>query len=137
MKHPVQPAKREDPRQFMAHTLTGQRLTEMFDLLMAHFGPQNWWPADTALEVMVGAILTQNTNWTNVKKAISNLKDKGLISLDSLVSVSIEDLAREIRPAGYYNIKAKRLKNLINFIAYRYDRDLSQLLQEETEAPAG
>ena len=62
---------------------------EMFDLLLAHFGPQNWWPAKTELEVMIGAILTQNTNWTNVEKAISNLKNKDLISLDRLVSLSI------------------------------------------------
>ncbi|MBW1780842.1 MAG: endonuclease III domain-containing protein [Deltaproteobacteria bacterium] len=106
----------------------------MFHLLLAHFGPQNWWPAETALEVMIGAILTQNTNWTNVEKAISNLRDKGLVSLERLVSVSTEDLAREIRPAGYYNIKAKRLKNLIHFIADQYNGNLSHLLQEETGA---
>ena len=81
---------------------------------------------------MIGAILTQNTNWTNVEKAISNLKKKDLVSLDRLVSLSIEDLAKEIRPAGYYNIKAKRLKNLINFISEQYGGDLAGLLQEET-----
>jgi endonuclease-3 related protein len=124
----------QDLGHFIPHTTTGERLTEMFHLLLAHFGPQNWWPAETALEVMIGAILTQNTNWANVEKAISNLKDKGLVSLERLVSVSIEDLAKEIRPAGYYNIKAKRLKNLINFIADQYDGDLSHFLQEETEA---
>lgn len=118
--------------QFIPHTLSGQRLMEMFDLLLAHFGPQNWWPAKTELEVMIGAILTQNTNWTNVEKAISNLKKKDLVSLDRLVSLSIEDLAKEIRPAGYYNIKAKRLKNLINFISEQYGGDLAGLLQEET-----
>jgi len=107
---------------------------EMFDLLLAHFGPQNWWPAETALEVMIGAILTQNTNWTNVEKAIVNLKNKDLVSLDRLVSLSIEDLAKEIRPAGYYNIKAKRLKNLINFIFDQYNGDLAGLLQEETDS---
>lgn len=119
--------------QFTPHTLSGQRLLEMFDLLLAHFGPQNWWPAKTELEVMIGAILTQNTNWTNVEKAISNLKNKGLISLDRLVSIPIGDLAKVIRPAGYYNIKAKRLKNLINFIFDQYDGDLADLLQEETD----
>ena len=102
--------------QFTPHSLLGQRLMEMFDLLLAHFGSQNWWPAETELEVIIGAILTQNTNWTNVEKAISNLKNKDLVSLDRLVSLSVEDLAKEIRPAGYYNIKAKRLKNLVNFI---------------------
>jgi len=106
---------------------------EMFDLLLAHFGPQNWWPAKTELEVMIGAILTQNTNWANVEKAISNLRDKDLVSLDRLVSLPIEDLAKIIRPAGYYNIKSKRLKNLINFIFDQYDGDLAGLLQEETD----
>ncbi len=106
---------------------------EMFDLLLSHFGPQNWWPARTELEVMIGAILTQNTNWTNVEKAISNLKNKDLVSLDRLVSLSIGDLAKVIRPAGYYNIKAKRLKNLVDFIFDRYDGNLESLLQEETD----
>ena len=105
---------------------------EMFDLLLDHYGPRNWWPAETALEMMVGAILTQNTNWKNVEKAIKNLKEKRLISLDALCSVSIGELAQEIRPAGYYNIKARRLKNLINFIVNRYHGNLDTLLGDET-----
>jgi len=127
LKQSLHTAKREDHGHVIPQTRTGERLTEMFHLLLAHFGPQNWWPAETALEVMIGAILTQNTNWTNVEKAISNLRDKGLVSLERLVSVSTEDLAREIRPAGYYNIKAKRLKNLIHFIADQYNGNLSHL----------
>ncbi|MFH1083236.1 MAG: endonuclease III domain-containing protein [Pseudomonadota bacterium] len=123
----------EDPGHFIPRTSSGQRLMEMFHLLSAHFGPQDWWPAETELEVIIGAVLTQNTNWTNVEKAISNLKDKGLVSLDRLVSLPTGDLAKEIRPAGYYNIKAKRLKNLIHFIADRYDGDLAGFLNEETE----
>jgi endonuclease-3 related protein len=105
---------------------------EMFDLLLAHYGPRNWWPAETALEMMVGAILTQNTNWKNVEKAIENLKKKSLISLDALYSVSTAELAQEIRQAGYYNIKARRLKNLINFIVNHYHGDLDTLLGDET-----
>ena len=99
-----------------SHTLAGQRLMEIFDLLSNHFGPQNWWPAETELEMIVGAVLTQNTNWKNVEKAIENLKGKGLISLEGLCSVAVTELAQEIRPAGYFNIKAKRLINLIDFI---------------------
>jgi len=105
---------------------------EMFDLLLDYYGPRNWWPAETALEMMVGAILTQNTNWKNVEKAIENLKEKNLISLDALCSVSTAELAQEIRPAGYYNIKARRLKNLINFIVNHYHGDLDTLLGDET-----
>ncbi|MCP4667290.1 MAG: endonuclease III domain-containing protein [Deltaproteobacteria bacterium] len=114
-------------------TLTGQLLTEMFDLLLAHFGPQKWWPAETELEMMVGAVLTQNTNWKNVEKAIENLKQSNMLTLDCLATLDLGVLARTIRPAGYYNIKAKRLKNLILFIANQYQADLSMFLKEETE----
>ncbi|MEE9612375.1 MAG: endonuclease III domain-containing protein, partial [Desulfatiglandales bacterium] len=102
-------------------------------LMLNHFGPQNWWPAETELEVMVGAVLTQNTNWKNVEKAIENLKRRGLLSLHGLRSLSIFELAEEIRPAGYFNIKAKRLKNLINFVVEGYQADLSRFLNEKTE----
>ena len=106
---------------------------EIFELLSNHFGPQNWWPAETALEMMVGAVLTQNTNWKNVEKAIENLKKKGLISLEALYSISNAELAQEIRQAGYYNIKARRLKNLIEFIFNHYHGDLDALLGDGTQ----
>jgi endonuclease-3 related protein len=115
------------------HSLTGQRLEEMYNLLMGHFGPQNWWPAETELEVMVGAVLTQNTNWSNVEKAIGNLKKRGVLTLEGLRVIAATELAEDIRPAGYYNVKAKRLKNLINFIVERYQTDLSIFLGEETQ----
>jgi endonuclease-3 related protein len=105
----------------------------MYNLLLAHYGPRNWWPADTELEVMIGAVLTQNTNWKNVEKAIENMKEKGLLSFEKLRCVTASELAQVIRPAGYYNIKAKRLKNLINFIGDRYDGDLSAFLEDETQ----
>ncbi|MCP4682064.1 MAG: endonuclease III domain-containing protein [Desulfobacterales bacterium] len=114
-------------------TQSGQRLMEMFDLLSDYFGPQDWWPAETELEVMIGAILTQNTNWTNVEKAIRNLKKQGLLSVKSLGSIPVAKLARAIRPAGYYNIKADRLRNLIDFIMDHYDGDLSVLLKEKAD----
>ena len=107
---------------------------EMFDLLLNHFGPQNWWPAETDLEVMVGAVLTQNTNWKNVEKAIENLKRKDLLSLESLCSLTVTELAQEIRPAGYFNIKARRLKNLINFVVKQYQADLSVFFGDETRS---
>ena len=116
------------------HSLTGQRLMEMFSLLLRQLGPQGWWPAETELEVMVGAVLTQNTNWSNVEKAISNLKKRGVLSLEGLRAIAAPELAEAIRPAGYFNIKAKRLKNLINFIVERYGSDLSIFLGEETQA---
>jgi endonuclease III related protein len=111
---------------------TGRELMEMFDLMLAHFGPQKWWPADTALEMIVGAVLTQNTSWKNVEKAVANLKVKGLLSVGGLHAMSPGGLAEELRPAGYFNVKAKRLKNLMSFIVERYDADLSVLFAEET-----
>ena len=113
-------------------TSSGQRLMEMFSLMFNHFGPQNWWPAESELEMMVGAILTQNTAWKNVAKAIENLKKENLLSIETLMSLSPSELAEKIRPAGYFNIKAGRLKNLINFIVERYDGHMSSILKEET-----
>lgn len=78
--------------------------------LRVHFGPQHWWPADTPFEVMVGAILTQNTAWSNVEKAISNLRHADALSVDAIVSAAPTALADWIRPSGYFNIKAERLK---------------------------
>jgi endonuclease-3 related protein len=112
---------------------TGRKLLRMFHLLFERFGPQDWWPAETELEVMVGAILTQNTNWKNVEKAINNLKRKGLLSLDALASLKIDELAEEIRPAGYFNVKAARLKNLIVFVQETYHGELSRCFNEETD----
>ena len=105
---------------------------EMYRLMIGHLGPQKWWPAETELEVMIGAVLTQNTNWKNVEKAIGNLKEKRLLSLEALRVIGTEDLAREIRSAGYFNVKARRLKNLVDMIARQYDADLTLFLKEET-----
>jgi len=112
---------------------TGNILLHMFNLMKDRFGPQAWWPGDSPMEVMTGAILTQNTNWKNVEKAIENLKASGLLSLDALQKISYVDLAELIRPAGYYNIKARRLKNLIEFISIKYESDLDLFLREETD----
>jgi endonuclease-3 related protein len=106
---------------------------EMYHLMLNHFGPQHWWPAADALEMMVGAILTQNTSWKNVEKAIKNLKKRSILNIRALHSISVPELAEEIRPAGYFNIKAARLKNLINFIVERYNGDVSMLLTEKTD----
>ena len=98
-------------------------LSEIYQRLYDHFGPQHWWPGETPLEIMVGAVLTQNTNWQNVEKAIANLKNGGLLSLSALAEIPVDTLAQHIRPSGYYNLKAKRLKNLVMAIG-RNDEDL-------------
>ena len=90
-------------------------LLKIYKSLFNFFGPLNWWPGDTPFEVMVGAILTQNTSWDNVEKAINNLKKENLLEPRILYRISQEKLAQLIKPSGYYNIKAQRLKNFINF----------------------
>jgi endonuclease-3 related protein len=110
--------------------MISEDLEEIYRRMLEHFGPQHWWPGETPFEVMVGAVLTQNTNWQNVKKAIANLKGAGLLSLSAMASLSVEELAEYIRPAGYYKIKAGRLHNLFTMIAEHWDNDLDYLLQQ-------
>ena len=114
-------------------TATGKSLMEIYNLLLSSFGPQNWWPAETELEMMVGAVLTQNTSWNNVEKAILNLKEKSLLSIQNLSQIPSSLLAEYIRPSGYYNLKAKRLKNLINCIVDKYNGDITTLFSLDTE----
>ena len=84
--------------------------------MLSHHGPQHWWPGDSVFEIMVGAVLTQNTAWTNVERAIDNLKSHDLLSLDAMGRLDQKELAGLIRPAGYFNVKAKRLQNLCDFL---------------------
>ena len=91
-------------------------IRRIFDLLHAHYGPLHWWPADTPFEVCVGAILTQNTNWTNVEKAIDNLKREQLLDPIALRDVPIARLAGLIRPAGFFNVKSHRLKEFVGWL---------------------
>ncbi len=91
-------------------------LWSIFQKLFRHFGPQHWWPAQTPFEVIVGAILTQNTAWQNVEKAIANLKNAKLLSPERLSLTPPEKLARIIRPAGYYNLKARRLLSVVRWL---------------------
>lgn len=84
--------------------------------LLAHYGPQHWWPGETPFEVMVGAVLTQNTAWTNVEQAIANLKRARVLSVAAMLKLAPAELAELIRPAGYFNVKAKRLQHLCAFL---------------------
>ncbi len=95
-------------------------LLAIYKRLYKAYGPQGWWPGDSVPEIIAGAILTQNTAWTNVEKAITNLKKARLLSIDALKDIEIGRLARLIRPSGYYNIKAERLKNFVDFAAAKY-----------------
>ncbi len=89
------------------------QLLKIYNKLLSHFGPQNWWPARTLLEVVVGAVLVQNTNWGNVEKAIAGLRQARLLNWPALSRISASELAPYIRPCGYYNLKAGRLTNLL------------------------
>lgn len=84
--------------------------------MFRHYGPLHWWPGDTPFEVMVGAILTQNTAWSNVEKAIHNLKTKRLLHPKKLLALPPRQLAQLIKPAGYFNVKTKRLRNFLFFL---------------------
>jgi len=101
---------------------------EMYEAMRRRFGHQDWWPGDGALEICVGAILTQNTNWTNVEKAIANLKNAGCLSVSALHAKPQAELAELIRPAGYFNIKAKRLKNFITRVHEGFGDDIEAFL---------
>ncbi len=105
------------------------RLLEMYDRLLASFGPQHWWPADSPLEVAVGAILTQNTNWKNVERAIENLKRMDVLTVEGISLLPETELAELIRPSGYYTVKARRLKNYIGHITARYGGDFFASLE--------
>ena len=103
-----------------------EKLMEIHDLLYDRFGPQQWWPGDGRFEIVVGAILTQNTNWLNVEKAIANLKAADCLDPAALADIETDELAQLIRPAGYYNIKAKRLKNFMQWLFEdRFSGDLA------------
>ena len=109
---------------------TAAALQDIYDRLFGYFGPQHWWPGETPFEIMVGAVLTQNTSWANVEKAIANLKADSLLSFAALSDVPITVLAEYIRPAGYYNIKAGRLHNLFAMIKEHWHGDLDCLLSQ-------
>lgn len=104
-----------------------KRLIGIYDRLYKHFGPQHWWPADSPFEVMIGAFLTQNTSWNNVAKAINNLKNKKVLSFRKMTRLSTGDLARLIRPAGYYNIKAGRIKNFLGYLEKFYAGNIAKM----------
>ena len=112
-------------------------LEELYKKLRDNFGYLNWWPGDTKVEIVVGAILTQNTAWKNVEKAIKNLKERKMLSLERLTSAKPKELEEAIRPSGFYKQKAKRLSNLFKYIKANYstlerffDKDKNELRNE-------
>lgn len=112
---------------------TSDTLMKIYRELFKAFGPQGWWPGDGPFEVLVGAVLTQNTNWGNVARAIQNLKAAGKLSPQALHKTSPQELAKLIRPAGYFNVKARRLKNLIDWFFEKYNGNLKEMFSEKLD----
>ena len=109
----------------------GHYLLAIYKTLNAHFGDLNWWPGNSPFEVIVGAILTQNTAWRNVEKAITRLKSKELLYPAGILEIDDSTLANLIRPAGYYNIKTRRLKSFIRFLYDEYGGKLDNMFAED------
>ncbi|HEX42682.1 MAG TPA: endonuclease III domain-containing protein [Phycisphaerales bacterium] len=113
--------------------MAGQSLMEIYELLYERFGPQHWWPGDGRFEIIVGAILTQNTNWGNVERAIANLKAAGALDPAAIHEMPGETLAGLIRPAGYFNVKAARLKSFMNWLFETYGGDVDAPAAEDLQ----
>jgi endonuclease-3 related protein len=111
----------------------GPLLQELYQILLQALDHQGWWPGDTPFEVAVGAILTQNTNWGNVARAIQVLKDQDFLDPQALNRLPEGELAQLIRPAGYYNIKARRLKNFLEFLANHYGNSMDRMAGADQE----
>lgn len=110
---------------------SGNVLYDAYEALLDHFGPQHWWPAETPFEVIVGAVLTQNTSWKNVDLALENLREAGLLHLEGLRALHHDELAELIRPAGYFRLKARRLRNLLDLIHDQHEGSLEHFLSTD------
>jgi len=106
---------------------------KIYRTLYKAYGPRNWWPGETPFEVMVGAILTQNTSWKNVEKAIGRLKDEGVLNSAGIHRLKKSQLTSLIKSSGYYRIKADRLKAFVNFLFKEYRGDIEKMRKEELE----
>jgi len=111
---------------------TTETLLDIYHRLLACYGPQHWWPAEDAFEVIVGAILTQSAAWSNVEKAIANLKAPGALTAQALLGTPVDELSALIHSCGYHNAKARKLKAFAERLHSRYGGDLERLLDEDT-----
>ena len=108
-----------------------ERLMDVYHRLYQRYGPQHWWPGDGAFEVIIGAILTQSASWTNVDKALDNLKAQSLMEPAALRAIPLEELASLIRPSVYFNAKALKIKAFVEYLGERYNDDLEALFQRD------
>ena len=103
------------------------RIDQLYARLFDHFGPQHWWPGQSPFEVIVGAVLTQNTSWINVRRAIDRLREADLLDPQAMYDLDLDELAELIRPAGYYRLKARRLNNLLALVIEQYGGSLERM----------
>ncbi len=123
------------PREFsLGGANASPKLSDYYDTLFAAFGPQYWWPGRTPFEIIVGAILTQNTSWSNVELAIQNLRRKKLLTPGAIEAVSFGRLAALIRSSGYFRQKAKKLKAFVRFLRAEYQGSLAKMFRTPTRA---
>ena len=115
----------------MARKRKRTQLHAIYRTLYDSLGPQHWWPADSTFEVIIGAILTQNTSWNNVEKALKNLKEKELLDPQKLYDVGEGLLARTIKPSGFFNIKAKRVKHFMQFLFEGYRGSIEKMFEKD------
>ncbi len=108
-------------------------LHDIYQALWERFGPQNWWPGESPFEVIVGAVLVQNTAWKNVERAIDQLRAAEVLSPQAMAQLHDEELAELIRPAGYYRLKTRRLRNLLNYLVDHHEGDLDRLFAQNRE----
>ena len=102
-------------------------LQRLYNRLVTHYGPQHWWPAETPFEVVIGAILTQNTNWRNVERAIANLRGANALEPTTIRQLPTAELEELIRPSGFFRQKAGRLQQFVTFLFDNYNGDLQHL----------
>jgi len=105
----------------------------MYRHLVRTCGPQHWWPAETALEVIVGAVLAQNTSWTNVEKALAKLRAAAALNVDAIRAMPIEELQQLIRSAGYFRQKTDRLKTFVEFLDQHHQGSIEQMFTTPTQ----
>ena len=113
---------------------TNQQLLKIYHRLLDCYGPQNWWPAEEPFEVIVGAILTQSTAWTNVEKAISKVKTDRALSPEVLRQLSLPEIADLVYSCGYYNAKALKLQTFCQWLGKYYEDDLDRLFSVDTSS---
>jgi endonuclease III related protein len=107
-------------------------LAVYYDAMFRAHGPQEWWPGRTRFEVIVGAILTQNTSWSNVERAIAELRRGKLLSAEAIERVPLAQLSRLIRSSGYFRQKARKLKAFVQFVRRKYQGSLDKLFRTPT-----